>query len=67
MGARMPPSVGADRAQQGEARMRDALADGVKCCWPGAGVNAPMVPSVFPGEGMVPFNHGGFRLSGEHE
>ncbi|HEX8273724.1 MAG TPA: serine hydrolase domain-containing protein [Longimicrobiaceae bacterium] len=54
--------VGADRTRQGRSRMRDALADEVKYYWPGAGVNEPSVPSVFPGEGMVPFNYGGFHL-----
>jgi N-acyl-D-amino-acid deacylase len=53
--------VGANRTQQGRSRLRDALADEVKYYWPGAGVNAPLVPSVFPGEGMVPFNYGGFH------
>ena len=60
--ARVLQPVGANRTQQGRSRMRDALADEVKYYWPGAGVNAPLVPSVFPGEGMVPFNYGGFHL-----
>jgi CubicO group peptidase (beta-lactamase class C family) len=60
--ARVLGPVGAARTQQGRSRMRDALADEVKYYWPGAGVNAPMVPSVFPGEGTVPFNYGGFHL-----
>ncbi len=60
--ARVLQPVGANRTQQGRSRMRDALADEVKYYWPGAGVNAPPVPSVFPGEGMVPFNYGGFHL-----
>ncbi|HEU0080114.1 MAG TPA: serine hydrolase domain-containing protein [Longimicrobiaceae bacterium] len=60
--ARVLEPVGANRTQQGRSRMRDALADEVKYYWPGAGVNAPLVPSVFPGEGMVPFNYGGFHL-----
>jgi N-acyl-D-amino-acid deacylase len=54
--------VGADRTRQGRSRMRDAHADEVKYYWPGVGVNEPSVPSVFPGEGMVPFNYGGFHL-----
>ena len=44
--------------------MRDALADEVKYYmpWePGLGM-AALVPSVFPGEGTVPFNYGGFHL-----
>ncbi|MEW5927202.1 MAG: serine hydrolase domain-containing protein [Gemmatimonadota bacterium] len=60
--ARVLQPVGATRTQQGRSRMRDALADEVKYYWPGAGVNAPPVPSVFPGEGMVPLNYGGFHL-----
>ena len=60
--ARVLQPVGANRTQQGRSRMHDALADEVKYYWPGAGVNAPLVPSVFPGEGMVPFNYGGFHL-----
>ena len=54
--------VGANRTRQGKSRMSDALADEVKYYWPGAGLNAPLVPSVFPGEGMVPLNYGGFYL-----
>jgi hypothetical protein len=56
--------VGAHRTQQGRSRMRDALADEVKYYmpWePGLGMTA-LVPSVFPGEGAVPFNYGGFHL-----
>jgi N-acyl-D-amino-acid deacylase len=60
--ARVLQPVGATRTRQGRSRMRDALADEVKYYWPGAGVNGPPVPSVFPGEGMVPFNYGGFHL-----
>lgn len=53
--------VGANRTQQGRSRMSDALADEVKYYWPGMGLNAPLAPSVFPGEGMVPFNYGGYH------
>jgi N-acyl-D-amino-acid deacylase len=60
--ARVLEPVGANRTQQGKSRMTDALADEVKYYWPGAGVNAPLVPSVFPGEGMVPLNYGGFHF-----
>ena len=60
--ARVLEPVGANRTQQGRSRMRDALADEVKYYWPGVGVNGPPAPSVFPGEGMVPFNYGGFHL-----
>jgi N-acyl-D-amino-acid deacylase len=42
--------------------MRDALADEVKYYAPNLGVNAPLVPSVFPGEGPVPLNYGGYYL-----
>mgnify|MGYP006143552967 FL=1 len=62
--ARVLQPVGADRTRQGRSLMRDALADEVKYYmpWePGLGMTA-MVPSVFPGEGMVPFNYGGFHL-----
>jgi len=54
--------VGANRTQQGKSRMRDALADEVKYYAPNLGVNAPLVPSVFPGEGPVPLNYGGYYL-----
>jgi CubicO group peptidase (beta-lactamase class C family) len=63
--ARVLQPVGANRTQQGKSRMRDALADEVKYYWPGEpglGLTAPLVPSVFPGEGAVPFNYGGFHL-----
>ena len=54
--------VGARRTQQGKSRMSAALADEVKYYMPGSGLNWPMVPSVFPGEGMVPLNYGGYHL-----
>lgn len=56
--------VGANRTQQGRSRMQDALAGEVKYYLPGEpglGMTA-LVPSVFPGEGAVPFNYGGFHL-----
>src|SRR5688572_9789143 len=62
--ARVLQPVGANRTQQGKSRRRDALSEEVKYYmpWePGLGMTA-MVPSVFPGEGMVPFNYGGFHL-----
>ena len=62
--ARVLQPVGANRTQQGKSLMRDALADEVKYYmpWePGLGM-AALVPSVFPGEGTVPFNYGGFHL-----
>jgi len=54
--------VGANRTRQGKSHMSDALPEEVKYYWPGAGVNAPLVPSVFPGEGLVPLNYGGFHF-----
>jgi N-acyl-D-amino-acid deacylase len=56
--------VGANRTQQGKSRLKDALPGEVKYYmpWlPGLGMTA-LVPSVFPGEGMVPLNYGGFHL-----
>jgi N-acyl-D-amino-acid deacylase len=60
--ARVLEPVGADRTRQGRSHMSDALPDEVKYYSPGVGVNAPLVPSVFPGEGLVPFNYGGFYV-----
>lgn len=63
--ARVLQPVGANRTQQGRSRMRDALPEEVKYYmpWePGLGMTAPMVPSVFPGEGLVPYNYGGYHL-----
>jgi N-acyl-D-amino-acid deacylase len=54
--------VGANRTRQGSSHMSDALPDEVKYYRPGAGLNWPIVPSVFPGEGPVPLNYGGFYL-----
>lgn len=55
--------VAANRTQQGRSRMSDALADEVKYYSPPSwDINALLVPSVFPGEGMVPFTYGGFHL-----
>jgi N-acyl-D-amino-acid deacylase len=54
--------VGANRTQQGRSRMIHAIADEVKYYSPNQGVNAPLVASVFPGEGAVPLNYGGFHL-----
>ena len=56
--------VGATRTRQGKSRMSEALAGEVKYYRPGMGVNAPLVPSVFPGGGMVPLNYGGYHLEG---
>jgi N-acyl-D-amino-acid deacylase len=63
--ARVLQPVGANRTQQGRSRMHDALAGEVKYYLPGEpglGLTAPMVPSVFPGEGTVPLTYGGFHL-----
>jgi N-acyl-D-amino-acid deacylase len=60
--ARVLEPVGAHRTQQGRSRMVDALAGEVKYYSPNLGVNAPLVPSVFPGEGLVPLSYGGFYL-----
>jgi CubicO group peptidase (beta-lactamase class C family) len=62
--ARVLEPVGAQRTRQGRSRMGDALAEEVKYYmpWlPGLGMTE-MVPSLFPGEGPVPFNYGGFHL-----
>ncbi len=63
--ARVLQPVGANRTRSGKSRMRDALPDEVKYYLPGEpglGMTAPMVPSVFAGEGTVPINYGGFHL-----
>jgi CubicO group peptidase (beta-lactamase class C family) len=57
--------VGAHRTRQGRTRMSEALPDEVKYYLPGEpglGLTAPLVPSVFPGEGMVPIVYGGYYL-----
>jgi CubicO group peptidase (beta-lactamase class C family) len=54
--------VGANRTQQGRSRMSDALADEVRYYATGFSVSGPFVSSVFPGEGLVPLNYGGFYL-----
>jgi len=53
--------VGANRTQQGKSHLSDELPDEVKYYFPGFGVNGPLVPSVFPGEGAVPLNYGGYH------
>jgi N-acyl-D-amino-acid deacylase len=63
--ARVLQPVGANRTQSGKTRMRDALADEVKYYMPGEpglGLTAPMVPSVFPGEGTAPIPYGALHL-----
>jgi N-acyl-D-amino-acid deacylase len=60
--SRVLQAVGANRTRLGRTRMSEALAEEVKYYWPGASVNFPLVQSVFPGEGSVPYNYGGFYL-----
>jgi N-acyl-D-amino-acid deacylase len=63
--ARVLQPVGAHRTRSGKTRMRDALADEVKYYLPGEpglGLTAPMVPSVFPGEGTAPIPYGAFHI-----
>jgi N-acyl-D-amino-acid deacylase len=63
--ARVLQPVGATRTRSGRTRMRDALPDEVKYYvlgQPGLGLTAPMVPSVFPGEGAAPITYGAFHL-----
>ena len=60
--ARVLAPVGANRTRLGKTRMGDALVDEVKYYFPGMGLNAPLVQSVFPGEGTVPVNYGGFYV-----
>jgi CubicO group peptidase (beta-lactamase class C family) len=63
--ARVLQPVAANRTRSGKSRMNDALADEVKYYmpWaPGLGLTAALVPSVFPGEGAVPLNYGGYHL-----
>jgi N-acyl-D-amino-acid deacylase len=57
--------AGAHRTRQGRTRMSEALPDEVTYYLPrepGLGLTAPLVPSVFPGEGAVPVTYGGFYL-----
>jgi len=60
--ARVLLPVGAKRTRQGKTRMSDALPGEVKYYLPGMGLNASPVQSVFPGEGLVPVNYGGYYL-----
>ena len=63
--ARVLQPVGANRTRSGKTRVRDALADEVKYYLPGApgsALPAPMVPSVFPGEGPAPVFYGAFHM-----
>jgi N-acyl-D-amino-acid deacylase len=63
--ARVLQPVGAHRTRSGKTRMSHALAGEVKYYSPGEpglGLTAPLVPSVFPGEGTAPIPYGGFYL-----
>jgi CubicO group peptidase (beta-lactamase class C family) len=63
--ARVLQPVGASRTRQGRTRRSDALPDEVKYYMPGEpglGLTAPLVPSVFPGEGTAPITYGGYYL-----
>ena len=60
--ARVLAPVGANRTRQGKSRIKDALPDEVKYYMAGAALNWPMVQSVFPGEGLVPLNYGGYHI-----
>ncbi|HUR00244.1 MAG TPA: serine hydrolase domain-containing protein, partial [Gemmatimonadaceae bacterium] len=63
--ARVLVPVGANRTRQGKSLMKYALPEEVKYYMAGApGLNWPMVASVFPGEGSVPLNYGGYHLEG---
>ena len=60
--ARVLQPVGANRMRLGRTRMGDALPEEVKYYFPGVGLNAPLVQSIFPGEGTVPVNYGGYYV-----
>jgi N-acyl-D-amino-acid deacylase len=63
--SRVLQPVGANRTRLGRSRLSDALPGEVRYYLPGEpglGLTAPMVPSVFPGEGPVPLNYGGYYL-----
>jgi CubicO group peptidase (beta-lactamase class C family) len=65
--ARVLQPVAAHRTRQGRSRTSGALPDEVKYYLPGEpgmGLTAPLVPSVFPGDGTVPITYGGYYLEG---
>src|SRR4051812_2974907 len=64
--ARVLAPVGANRTRQGRSHLADALPEEVKYYMPGQGLNFPMVQSVFPGEGTVPLNYGGYYLEADN-
>ena len=54
--------VGANRTRLGKTRLVDAMPEEVRYYYPGAALAWPLVTSVFPGEGTVPANYGGYYL-----
>ena len=54
--------MGITRARIGRTRMAEQLPGEVRYYFPNRGVNEPLVSSVFPGEGQVPNNYGGYYL-----
>ena len=60
--ARVLQPGGANRTQLGKTRITDALPEEVRYYYPGASIGWPLVTSVFPGEGTVPANYGGYYL-----
>ena len=60
--SRVLEPAGAARTRVGRTRLGDALTDEVRYYFAGMDLNAPLVPSVFPGEGTVPVNYGGFYV-----
>lgn len=55
--------VGANRTREGKSRLSEAFPEEVKYYFPGFNVvNAPLVPSVYPGEGLVPVNYAGYYI-----
>ena len=59
--SRVLQPLGANRTREGKSHMADALPDEVRYYFPGFGATGPLVPSVFPGEGAVPLNYGGYH------
>jgi CubicO group peptidase (beta-lactamase class C family) len=54
--------AGANRTQQGRSRLGDALPEEVRYYVGANSLNFPLVQSVFPGEGIVPLNYGGYYV-----
>ena len=54
--------AGAQRTRLGRTRLADRAVGEVHYYYPGQGLNYPMVQSVFPAEGQVPYSYGGFYL-----